>query len=152
MKNHFKLEAWVMVLLPVLIIAVAMAAALIVPHASGPITPPGQITLSYSGGSDSSYFFVLDNRSAQAIYLRGTRGFWIGVIPSDTVMSCTGGISAKTEADNSPYRDLGGIKVSPEERLRLTVAKNAVTARHKGGECYVQLLGKLCTGSCASGK
>jgi len=32
MKNHFKLEAWVMVLLPVLVLAVAIAAALIVPH------------------------------------------------------------------------------------------------------------------------
>jgi hypothetical protein len=32
MKNHFKLEAWVMVLLPVLVIAVAIATALIVPH------------------------------------------------------------------------------------------------------------------------
>jgi hypothetical protein len=57
-------------------------------------------------------------------------------------MSCTGGTSAETEADNSSSSGLFGIKVSPENRLRLTVAKNAVTARHKGGECYVQLLQK----------
>jgi hypothetical protein len=137
MKNHFKLEACVMVLLPVLIIAVAVAAALIVSHAAGPITPPGQITFSYNGKSDSKYFFLLDNRSAQAIYLRGTKGFWTDLVPWHTT-TCQGGASALTESDNSILGD-SISRISPGQRLRVAIGKDELVMRHIGGHCSVQL-------------
>src|ERR1700730_18667579 len=137
MKNRFKLEAWVMVLLPVLVIAIAMTAALIVPHASGAITPPGQITFSYNGRSDSKYFFVLDNRSAQTIYLRGTKGFWTDLVPWHTT-TCQGGASALTEAENSTLGD-SISRILPEQRLRVAIGKDASLMHHKGGHCSVQL-------------
>jgi len=137
MKNHFKVEAWVMVLLPVFVIVVALAAALLVRHASRPITPPGQITFSYNGRSDSKYLFVLDNRSAQAIYLRGTKGFWTGFVPSHTT-TCQGGASALTESENSILGD-SISRILPEQRLRVAIGKDESLMRHIGGHCSVQL-------------
>ena len=117
----------------------AMAVAVLLGCApSGPIAPPGQITLSYKDKSDSRYFFVLDNHSAQAIYLRGTKGFWTGAVPSHS-LTCTGSASSETEAENYIQGD-SIFSILPEERLRLSIDKGGSLARHKGGVCYVQLL------------
>jgi hypothetical protein len=103
----------------------------------GPIDPQGKVTLSYSGSSDSKYFFVLDNRSEQAIYLRGTKGFWTDLVPWHTT-TCQGGASALTESENSILGD-SISRILPEQRLRVAIGKDESLMRHIGGHCSVQL-------------
>jgi hypothetical protein len=54
-------------------------------------------------------------------------------------LTCTGGASSETEADNYIQGD-SIFRILPDERLRLSTEKGGSSARHGGGVCYVQLL------------
>lgn len=109
---------------------------------SAPHGIPGQITLSYSGATDSWIGFVLENRSAQAITLRATKKFWTGVIPWDTAMECRPANSSIV--DENPFALMDGgqfqsISISPGEQMRLSIEKDAFSRRNKDSHCRLRL-------------
>jgi hypothetical protein len=118
--------------------------------------PAGQISMSYDGASESTAFFVLENRTAHAIYFRGTHTFWSGTEPWDTAMECVAAKSAVSE--ETPFALMDGdrpaqsIEVSPGERMRLRVdgINGAFAAHHRGGLCHLQL--RLQTGATIDSK
>jgi hypothetical protein len=119
---------------------------------SEPLDPAGRISLTYDGlrndgMSVSDVFFILENRSARAIYFQATKAFWSSTAyPVYTATSCTDADPSKGRNDSSfPLVDFRGgpppfIKVSPGDRLRLDVADygNDI-AQHRGGTCRLRL-------------
>ena|SRR5882757_8389596 len=121
----------------------ATLGAILVSCATAEPVPTGEITLSYGGGSKSRVTLILENASAQAIYLRGTKTLSLGTNPWDTAMECT---SAKTKLwDQEPFGLPDGkwqsIKVSPGERIRLSVYGfvPSFAVKHKGDLCILHL-------------
>lgn len=107
------------------------------------IGPPGEITLTYTGESDTNFFFVLENRSAQPINFLASKTFLKGVMPWNTTMVCTPQNHASVEGSNSPPLGYGdkpdNIRVLPEGRLRLRIDKEDTALRFKDGNCHLQL-------------
>lgn len=123
-------------------ILIGLAATVAACQPSAPLGPPGQVTLSYSGASDSEFIFVLDNRSAQEIFLSVSKSFWSGVKPWGSV-GCLAKDSSY-EANNWPPLDGGNhreiINVPPEGRLQLRVDKGDFAApRYRAGPCGLVL-------------
>jgi hypothetical protein len=109
---------------------------------SEPIGPPGQVTLSYSGASDSEFLFVLENRSAQEILLPVSKSFWSGVKPWGSGLGCLAEDSSYVSSiwpsfDGRERREI--VKVSPEGRLQLEVDKGEFSAPRYRGPCHVVL-------------
>jgi len=105
--------------------------------------PPGEITLSYDGASDTDFFFMLENRSTQPTLFPATKTLGKGVMPWNTTMVCMPPNHTPLEGINSPplgYSDRPDrITVSPGGRLRLTIEKEDIVLRFKGGQCHLQL-------------
>jgi hypothetical protein len=109
------------------------------------ITDPlsGKVTVTYDGVSDDSYSFLLENHSEQTINFFGERRFWLsGAIPWSAGMSCSGGPSRGADIENPAFggsSDTNKVKLSPGDRLRLTIHKSEITSAHQGGHCKLEL-------------
>jgi hypothetical protein len=108
-----------------------------------PLGPPGQVTLIYSGDSESEFLFVLENRSVQEILLPASKSFW-SVKPYHSVLGC---LAEDSSYESSIWPALDGgerreiIKVPPEGRVRLSVDKgDFAMPRYRRGQCDVRLL------------
>jgi hypothetical protein len=105
----------------------------------------GKVTLKFDGTSDGSYFFLLENHADQAINFRGEKHFWqSSAIPWSASMSCSGGLSSAADTQfpgfiDGPSPDANKVKLSPGDRLRLTIPKTEITSAHIGGHCEVGL-------------
>jgi hypothetical protein len=103
---------------------------------ASPIGPPGRITLNYIGRSDSEYFFVLENRTAQDVSLPVVKSLWSGAKPWGSGLGCLNSDSSYESSiwpalDGSERREL--VKVRSEERLSLKMDKDDLgTSRHSG--------------------
>jgi hypothetical protein len=109
----------------------------------GYIAPPGEIALRYDSKSDTQYFFVLDNRSAQAVEIDGTKRFWTVLTPSHT-FGCNGGYKVgdaplEYVVDNYTFpREL--FRILPDTRKRLAVERSEYSPRRRGETCQIELI------------
>lgn len=104
-----------------------------------------EIKLRFINASESNYSFVLDNRSAREITFRGTKNSAGIAVPQIAGTLCKDGAAPGAETQNLPMADDGPpehntIRVPPKSQVRLSLPKNETTNRHRGGQCYVQLL------------
>lgn len=103
----------------------------------------GEITLNYEGTSATVFSFVLNNRSGQPIVVLASTTPQKKVIPWYTTMVCTPSNDSFSEAINSPplgYSDKASrIRISPDKSLLLSVDKEDIVVRFKGGHCHLQL-------------
>ena len=98
---------------------------------------PGQVTLTYSGKSETEFFFALENRTPQAIRLSASEGFWWSrVVPEGAYLDCTADDSSN-EGSIGPYstnREI--ITVPSERRIELRVERRDYGApRFRNGPC-----------------
>jgi hypothetical protein len=110
---------------------------------SEPLGPPGQVTLIYSGESESELFFVLENRSAQEILLPASKSF-LSVKPYHSALGC---LADDSSYESSIWPGLDGgerreiIRVPPDGQVRLSMDKgNFALPRYRRGPCDVRLL------------
>jgi hypothetical protein len=114
-------------------------------HPVGNVAQPGEIALAYDHASQSELFFILENRSAQAIHVRGTKGISADVAPVDIAIICSGGKSQSYDDSGFPLVDSAGtllpnIAVAAGEQVHLRIGGayyNAAVA-HRGGSCSVR--------------
>ena len=114
-------------------VSIAVGAAFVMFKITSP--PGGYINLAYDGSSASGVFLELENRSTQAIYLKG-RGdkLWPGTSHTTCNDLHREDSDPITIADGNP----GVIKVSAGGQLRLDV-DTQVPSEFKHGFCHVRV-------------
>jgi hypothetical protein len=94
------------------------------------MAPMGLISVHYDGKSTSGVFLLLENKSSQAIYVRGV---------DQMAATCT---NIDTMESHSPPYGIDGfstiIRISPGERLRMFVAKELLSTFERG-HCHVRV-------------
>jgi hypothetical protein len=115
-------------------------------HPVGHVAQPGEIALTYDNASQSELFFILENRSAQAIHVRGTKNISADVAPVDIAIFCAGGKSQSYDDSGFPLVDSAGtplpkIPIAAGEQVHLQIggAYYNAAAAHRGGSCSVRL-------------
>jgi hypothetical protein len=115
-------------------------------HPAENVAQPGEIALAYDHASQSELFFILENRSAQAIHLRGTQEISADVTPVDIAISCSGGKSQSYDDSGFPLVDSAGtplpsIPIAAGEQVDLQIggAYYNAAAAHRRGSCSVRL-------------
>jgi hypothetical protein len=100
--------------------------------------PTGYIVFKYDGLSPSGVFVEMENRSTQAIYLKGNGNkIWA----SEARAGCHSAGSSSEGSDPVYFADGGTpsiIKVSPGDRVRLDIP-TGLPSKYKGGFCRLRL-------------
>jgi hypothetical protein len=110
------------------------------------VAQPGEIALAYDHASQSELFFILENRSAQAIHVRGAKGISADVAPVDIAIMCSGGRSQSYDDSGFPLVDSAetplpylAVAAGEQVRVRIGGAYYNAAAAHRGGSCSVRL-------------
>jgi hypothetical protein len=112
-----------------------------------PAKPGDRLTLTFTGKSNSEYFFALENPTSDAIHFRVFKSLWIAPAPVDMSFDCKNEKSGEGTVGGFPLFDGGKdppiIEVAPGKaiKLRLKVSDTgSELAKHKGEACRSQLL------------
>ena len=108
--------------------------------------PGNAVTLTFTGKSNSEYFFALENPTSYPIYFRGIKSLWFATIPVDVAFNCKNEKSGEGTVGGFPLFDGGQdpptIVVSPGKSMKLRVKSSANGFRlfeHKGEACNMRL-------------
>jgi hypothetical protein len=108
--------------------------------------PGDKVSLTFTGKSNSEYFFVLENPTSQSIYFRSTKWLWFAPTPLDTGFNCkntktgeamVGGSIALFDSVTG-RKDPPPIAVSPGKATKIRVDGDNL-ADHKGEPCQLHL-------------
>lgn len=108
------------------------------------IGPPGQVSLSYAGKSQSEFLFVLENRSAQEILLPAVKSFW-SVKPWGSGLGCSDPQSSGVYVSSiwPPFESAGErkiVRVLPQGSLKLRVNEDEFSEpRYRGAKCTLTI-------------
>jgi hypothetical protein len=108
---------------------------------------PGEgLTLTFTGKSNSEYFFVLENPTAYPVYFRGIKSLWFETIPVDVAFDCKNEKTGEATVGGFPLFDGGKdpptIAVLPGRAVKLRLKSSASGFRlyeHKGEACKMRL-------------
>jgi hypothetical protein len=108
--------------------------------------PGDTLRLTFTGKSNSEYFFALENPTSHPIYFRGIKSLWFATIPVDVAFDCKNEKNGEATIGGLPLFDGGKdpptIEVAPGIAIKLRVKLSASgfrLAEHKGEACKMHL-------------
>lgn len=127
--------------------ALVMFGVAVAACASDDLAEPGnELSLIFTGKSDSEYRFTLENPTSHPIYFRGTKSLWFATIPVDVAFNCKNEKSGEGTVGGFPLFDGGKdpptIAVLPGKAMKLRIKSSASGFRleeHKGEACKMRL-------------
>jgi hypothetical protein len=112
--------------------------------------PGDNVTLTFTGKSNSAYRFVLENPTSHSIYFRRWRSLLWAMIPVDTAFDCENDKGREATIGGFPLFDsvTGGkdpptIELPPGKavKLRLEISETgSELAKHRGEACQLRLM------------
>jgi hypothetical protein len=102
------------------------------------LPPSGYIAVRYDGMSRSGVFWVLENQSTRAIFIRGNDK---RVRPGYAITTCKAWVASHEESDGMEFADgyFSAMKIAPGGRIRLDVPTDLPNQFKKRGDCRVRI-------------
>jgi hypothetical protein len=112
--------------------------------------PGDRVSVTFTGKSNSEYFFTLENPTSRAYYFRGERSLWFATIPIDTGFTCKndktgeGTVAGAVQLLDSfsGRKDPPSIELLPGKAIKLrlkTSESGSELAKHQGETCKLHL-------------
>jgi hypothetical protein len=111
-----------------------------------PAKPGDKVTLTFTGKSNSEYFFALENPTSHPVYYRGIKSLWFAPIPVDVSFACKNDKTGEGTVGGFPLFDGGKdppmIEVAPGKAVKLRLESSASgfwLDEHQGEACHMRL-------------